>query len=206
MKKKIYAIAITGMLMAVTLVLSLTNIGIISIPPANVTTMHIPVIIGTLVCGLNVGLSLSLIFGLTSVYKAFTATSALVAPLMEQSPVLVIVMAIGARLLIPVVTHLVYMAFQKKKHAHIGTGVAAVAGTLTNTVCYLGLMLLFYVLTGIDSATVLGIIAGVGALNGSLEALAALILCTPIVIAVRKKFPQIPAMFSKKTNTKETIG
>ena len=37
---KVRTIAVTGMLAAVTLVLGLTNIGIIPIPPANVTTMQ----------------------------------------------------------------------------------------------------------------------------------------------------------------------
>ena len=187
MQQKTLRLAITGMLAAVTLLLGLTSVGIISIPPANVTIMHIPVIIGTIICGMKVGLTLSLIFGLTSVYKAFTATSLLVAPLLQKSPILVIVMAVGARLMIPVVTWAVYNWFHAKKHDNIGTGVAAIAGTLTNTVCYLGLMLLFYVLLGLNSAAVLGVIAGAGAVNGSLEALAAFIICTPVAIAVKKK-------------------
>ena len=49
--KKIRSIAAAGMLAAVTLVLGLTNIGIIPIPPANVTTMHIPVIIDAILRG-----------------------------------------------------------------------------------------------------------------------------------------------------------
>ncbi len=184
-KKLIYDLTVTGMLAAVTLVLAFTSIGIIPIPPANVTTMHIPVIIGTLVCGLRVGLVLGGIFGITSVIKAFTATSALVAPLLAESPLLVIVMAVGARLLIPVVVYLIAKAF-RNKYRTFGIALSSAAGSLTNTVCYLGLMLLFYVAVGLDSAKVLGIIAGVGALNGSLEAAAAVILCTPIVYAVRK--------------------
>ncbi|MGI6664308.1 MAG: ECF transporter S component [Christensenellaceae bacterium] len=172
-----------AMLLAVALVLGLTNIGIIPIPPANVTTMHIPVIIGTIVCGLGDGMVLGLAFGLVSVWKAFTATSSLVGPLMAESPVLVIIMSVGARLMVPVVTHFVYKAFKKKT---VGIAIAAAAGTLTNTVCYLGLMLLFYTLTGLDSGALLGVITGVGALNGSLEAVAAVLLCTPIATAVGK--------------------
>ena len=61
-----------GVLTAVTLVLGLTTLGIIPIPPANVTIMHLPVIIGTLTCGLGVGLVLGGVFGLSSVYAAFT--------------------------------------------------------------------------------------------------------------------------------------
>ena len=182
---KVKTIAMTGMLAAVALVLGLTNIGIIPIPPANVTTMHIPVIIGAILCGSKAGLLLGLLFGLTSVWKAFTATSALVAPLLSASPVLVIIMSVASRLMVPVIARWVYMLLYKKKPT-LAVVIAPIAGSLTNTILYLGLMLLFYVVEGLDASAVLSIIAGVGALNGSCEALAAAIICGSIIIAVGK--------------------
>ena len=182
-REKLNKLVITAMLMAIMLVLGFTSIGIIKIPPVNVTTLHIPVIIGTLVCGLGVGMVLGTFFGAISLYTAFTTPSVLVAPLMAASPVYVIIMSLGARLLIPVVTHFVHKAFRNKG---FGIAVASIAGTLTNTICYLGLMLLFYVMAGLDSAAVLGVIAGAGALNGSGEAVAALLLCTPICLALSR--------------------
>ena len=179
-----------GVLTAVTLVLGLTPLGIIPIPPANVTIMHLPVIIGTLTCGLGVGMVLGGVFGLSSVYAAFTRPSALVAPILAQSPVLVVVMSLGARLLVPLLTHLVYRAITQGEIRRQRTGVlvASVCGSLTNTVFYLGLMLLFYTLLGLNAGVVLGVIAGAGALNGSCEAVAAALLCTPIVLGVRRAF------------------
>lgn len=120
--------------------------------------------------------------------KAFTAPSLLIAPLLGESPVLVVIMTVGARLLIPVFAWLVYRAFENKNAVAkgFGTGISALVGSLTNTVCYLGMMLLFYTMVGLDSAAVLSVVAGVGALNGSLEAAAAVIICTPVVIAVKK--------------------
>ena len=47
-------------------------------------------------------------------------------------------------------------------------------------------MLLFYTLLGLNAGVVLGVIAGAGALNGSCEAVAAALLCTPIVLGVRR--------------------
>ena len=182
---KVRTIAITGMLAAVTLVLGLTNIGIIPIPPANVTTMHIPVIIGAILCGPKVGLLLGLVFGLTSVWKAFTATSALLAPLMAVSPILVIIMSVGARLMVPIIARWIYLMIGKKNQT-LAAIVAPIAGSLTNTIFYLGLMLLFYVISGIDASGVFAIIAGVGALNGSCEVLAAALICGPIIVAVEK--------------------
>ena len=185
MKKTTLRFTIAAMLAALTFVLGMTPIGIIPIPPANVTIMHIPVIIGTLVCGLKTGLLLGGVFGLTSSIRAFTAPSALIAPVMGVSPILAIFISVASRLMIPVVTYFVNKLISKKSDK-IAVPVASALGTITNTVCYLGLMLLTYVSFGIDSTTLLSVIGGVGALNGSCEAAAAVIICTPVVFAVRK--------------------
>ena len=63
---------------------------------------------------------------------------------------------------------------------------AAVAGTLTNTFLYLGLMLLFYALTALDVAAVLGLIAGTGAIGGGAESVVAALVTTPVVLALEK--------------------
>lgn len=184
MNKKMLNFTVTAMLAALTFVLGMTPIGIIPIPPANVTIMHIPVIIGTLVCGLKTGVILGGVFGLTSTIRAFTAPSSLVSPLMGVSPVLVVIMSMLSRLLIPVAAYAVNRALSKKPK--LALPLAAAAGTLTNTVLYLGMMLLFYIICGIDSAVVLSVIAGAGALNGSCETVAAVIICTPVVLAAKK--------------------
>ena len=72
------------------------------------------------------------------------------------------------------------------KQKHVAVAVAAACGSLTNTVLYLGLMLLFYVLCGIDNATVLTTIAAVAGGAGPAEAIAAAIICPPIVAAISK--------------------
>jgi len=51
---------------------------------------------------------------------------------------------------------------------------------------YLGLMLLFYILCGLDTAGVLSLIAGVAVIAGTCEAIAAAVLCTPILAALRR--------------------
>ena len=63
---------------------------------------------------------------------------------------------------------------------------SAVAGSLTNTIFYLGLMLLFYVIMGINSEKVLTLIGGTGLIAGSLEAVANALITTPVVLALRK--------------------
>ncbi|MBQ9941854.1 MAG: ECF transporter S component [Christensenellaceae bacterium] len=192
MNKKIRTIALGGVLAGLTFLLGLTPIGIIPLGPANVTLMCLPVIIGTLTVSTPMGVLLGGVFGITSVIRAFTAPSALVTPLMGVSPLLVIIMSVASRLIFPAVAGLVYKGVsaggtKREKRALI---LSSAAGSLANTVSYLGLMLLFYALCGLDSAAVLGVIAGVGALNGSLEAVAAVLICVPVVLAVKKSGPK----------------
>ncbi len=183
---KLRKLAVTGILCGVMLFLAMTDIAVISIGPANMSFCCVPIVIGTLVCGLDTGMILSAIFGISSVWKAFSAPSALVMPLMGASPVYVIIMSLGARLLIPIIVWSINKAMSR--FPRTSAFISSAAGSLTNTVCYLGLMLLFYVMAGLDSSTVIGVIAGVGALNGSLEALACLIVCPPVVFAVSKVY------------------
>lgn len=62
----------------------------------------------------------------------------------------------------------------------------AVIGSLTNTVFYLGLMLLFYVIVGIDSENVLVLIGGTGLIAGTAEALINAWISTPVTMTLRK--------------------
>ena len=183
-------LTLTAMFIALVVLLGLTPLGLIPLGFINVTILHIPVIIGTLVLGLKGGLILGCTFGLVSTLRAFgipLPASALVSNLMAESPLLVVAMSMLPRLLVPVATHGVYRLLEGRgAHPGVALAVSAVAGTLTNTIFYLGLMLLFYVLTALDAAAVLGLIAGTGALGGGAEAVVAALLTTPVVLALRK--------------------
>ena len=77
----------------------------------------------------------------------------------------------------------VYALLVKRREA---AAIAAIVGSLTNTVFYLGLMLLFYVMMGIDSQSVLGLIGGIGLVAGTLEAIANAWITTPVLFALNK--------------------
>lgn len=187
MHNKTTRLAVTGLFIALVLLLGLTPIGMIPLGFINVTTLCIPVIIGTLLLGLKTGLILGFAFGAVSVFKAFTATTTLVGLLMVKSPLLVIVMSIVPRLLVPVTTHLMFgLLSNGKDDLKRAVPAAAFSGSLTNTVFYLGLMLLFYALCGIDAAPVLTLIGGTGLIAGGCEAAVAAVISTPVLIALRR--------------------
>ena len=187
MKPSTFQLTATAILSALTLLLGLTPLGIIPLGFINVTILAIPVIIGTLSLGLKSGLALGLSFGLASLFRAFTSPSGLVAPLLQNVPVFVVLMCLIPRLLIPVSASVVYRASQRNQIARrIALPMAAIAGSLTNTALYLGLMLAFYMAAGLNAEAILTLISTTAAIAGGCEALVAAILTTPIVSAVSK--------------------
>jgi len=200
MNIKTRKITITAILAALTLLLGLTPIGFIPIPPLTVTLMCIPVIIGTLLEGLSVGLTLGFVFGLTSLCQAIGFT---LVPnpfgmwLISNFPLQAVITIFIPRLLIPVVVWSVIKPFSTQEKGFknkFGIGLSAFAGSLANTVFFLGFLYLLMLPNaealapnlGTTPEGLLSVIAGIGAMNGLPEAAVAVILTIPIVMAIRK--------------------
>lgn len=191
MKNSTRLLTLTALFIALILLFGSTPLGLIPLGFVNVTILAIPVVIGTIVLGLGSGLILGFCFGLISTLSMFgmtmTAPSALASALAAANPALAVVMCFVPRLLIPIVTHLTFRALSgpdgRKKAA---LPVAAAAGSITNTVFYLGMMLAFYTMVGLDSTKLRAVIAGVSLIAGSSEAAVNAILTTPIVMALWK--------------------
>lgn len=181
---------LTALFIALILLLGLTPIGMIPLGFINISILGVPVVIGTLFLGLKKGLILGFAFGAISALSAFGiygTPSALAGALVAASPLLAALMCFVPRLLIPVITCLVHaLLCRVKKAEKAAVTAAAAAGSLTNTVFYLGLMLLFYVVTGIDSANVLSLIGGTGLIAGTAEAVANALITTPVIFALRR--------------------
>ena len=184
-RKDLKNLVLLGLLAGLIFLMGQTPLGLIPLGFCNVTLLVIPVAVGTIYMGWKYGLVLGAAFAATSLLSALTKPSALVATLMGASPLLTIVMTVLPRLCIPLVIAGVYRLLSKKQK-HVASAVAAACGSLTNTVLYLGLMLLFYVLCGIDNTKVLTTIAAVAGGAGPLEALAAAIITPPILTALAK--------------------
>jgi len=189
MKNRItlYRMTAAALLMALVFVLGMTPLGLIPLGFINVTILCVPVITGALVLGARSGL-LGLCFGTASTLSmlgiSLTPPSALASTLFAASPACALIMCYAPRLLVPMAALGVYKLLSK--HEKIALPIAAAAGSLTNTVLYLGLMLLFYAMNGLDSARILGLIAGTGLIGGGCEAIAAALIVTPAVLALRK--------------------
>ncbi len=193
-RDKIRTMVLYALFIALTFALGLTPIGLIPLGFINVTILCVPVIIGTIILGLKAGMLFGACFGLASTLSAcglsMVPQSSLAAALFGVSPLYVVVMSMVPRLLVPITTYFVYKLFSRigkgKAKKHFAVVPAAIAGSLTNTVFYLGLMLLFFTMAGLDSAPVLGIIGGTGLIAGSCEAAVAAVIALPVCAAISK--------------------
>jgi len=175
-------LTVIGLLSSISILLSLTPLGYIPIPPVNATIMHVPVIIGAIIEGPLAGAAIGAIFGLTSMIRSFTVPSPI--NFIFWNPII----SIGVRILIGIVTGYAYKALKKRKS---GVAIAAMLGSLTNTVGVLGLAYLFYfsrfaAALGISEKAATYGILGIAATNGIPEAVLSVLISITVVAAYRK--------------------
>ena len=131
-KTDVRRMAIIGVLSAISIMLSMTPLGFIPIGPTNATIMHIPVIIGAIIEGPVVGITVGFIFGATSLLKALTMPTitsfAFVNPLVSVLP----------RMLIGIVAYYVYkLTIKFTKNVFVSGWITGVMGSLVNTAVFL---------------------------------------------------------------------
>jgi uncharacterized membrane protein len=177
-------IAVIGMLSAITMVLGSTGLGFIPLPMAKATIMHIPVIIGAIIEGPIVGATIGLIFGLFSIFQNITSPTllsfAFINPLVSVLP----------RILVGIMAHYSYSLFAKR-NTTLAVGFGAAIASLTNT---FGVLTMIYVLyavqfasaRNIDPATTAKVIYGIAMTNGIPEAIVAVLIVTPIAVAIKR--------------------
>ena len=186
-KVDVRKMAIIGVLAAISIMLSMTPLGFIPIGPTNATIMHIPVIIGAIVEGPLVGITVGFIFGATSLLKALTMPTitsfAFINPLVSILP----------RMLIGVIAYYVYkLTIKFTKNVFVSGWITGVVGSLVNTVGVLGMI---YILYGARYAEALGesasaaktLILTLGATSGIPEAIVGDFVVSNVCIVFNKR-------------------
>lgn len=164
---------VAGALAAVSIVLFLTPFGYIPwLAGASLTVMHVPAIIAGVLEGPLVGAIVGGIFGVSSLVKAATAAQGPIDALFTNPLVSVV-----PRILVGVVAWGVFALFRGKARA-AAAAVAGIAGSLTNAILVLGLLVAF-------GALPLATAAGVFVANSLIEAVAAALLTSAVVVAWR---------------------
>ncbi len=187
-KNKTYRIAILGILSAFIIIQTFVPfLGNIPIPPLNPTIIHITVIVAAFVLSTKDGMLVGLVWGLARMVKAYTLPASPLDLLLWTNPVIAVV----PRVMVGLVAGLVFHAFLKRNQEKRGMVVAAVLGSLTNTVLVLGFIALFYgneyaTALNVDPSNLLKVLAGIVATNGVGEAVAAGLIAPFIATALMK--------------------
>ena len=134
------------------------GLGYIPLGVIRATTIHIPVIVGSLVLGAKKGALLGGMFGLTSLINNTitpTVTSFVFSPILAiemsgiRGAMMSLVICFVPRILIGIVPYYVYGGIRKlmkkgKTSQVVALGVAGVAGSLTNTLLVMNLIYVFF--------------------------------------------------------------
>ena len=178
------------LMIALLVVLGLTPLGLIDIPPVSITTMHIPVIVGSIVLGYKYGSLLGLSFGIFSLLRGVLKPSAFVTYFnlaASTNPLGTIIMCIVPRILLGILPGLLFVAF-KKLHIpqRVTVGISAGISTIFHTFSVLFCMMFFF--GGTDIAKIFSTIVSI---NGILELFAAIIvsvaICHPLIKLFKKR-------------------
>lgn len=179
--------AVISILSAISIVLSMIPfVGYIPLGPVKATIMHVPVIIGAVIEGPAVGAAVGLIFGLTSLFKAFTEPT--ITSFCFMNPII----SVLPRILIGVVAYYVYTGIHKiTKRIYLSGFVAGIVGSLTNTIGVMGLIYVIYAekyMAAIGQSGNAGkYILAISATNGLPEALVAGLLTAAVAVAMIRK-------------------
>ena len=146
---------LTAMFLAILILLAVTPLGFIPIGPINATTMHIPVIIASIVLGPRLGAFLGGTFGLISMIRSTVIQTPLSFVFSPFIPVIgtehgswkALLIAFIPRILIGVVPYFVYNGLRKLMKQKADTG------SLTNTILVMNMI---YFLFQQDYAKVIG--------------------------------------------------
>lgn len=177
-------LTVTGMMIAVTVILSYTPLGIIPLQPVSATRVHIPTIIIALLEGPLVGGIVGASFGISSMLQAITRPTSIFSPCFMNP-----IVSVLPRICIGVVAAYSYKGLMTvTKNNTISAIIASAVGSLTNTLGAMGLIYFIYVESMTERiGTAAGpVIWGVITTYGIVEMLAAVVICTAVVLALQK--------------------
>lgn len=186
-KLNVRKMTIIGVLSAISIMLSMTPLGFIPIGPTNATIMHIPVIIGAIIEGPVVGMTIGLIFGATSLLRAITMPTitsfVLINPLVSILP----------RVLIGLIAYYVYNLVMKlTKNVLVSGWITGMVGSLINTIGVLGMVYILYAeryaqALGESASTAKTLIFTIAATNGIPEAIIGGFVVSAVAVILNKR-------------------
>ncbi len=202
----IKSFTLTAMFLAIMIILAITPLGFIPIGPINATTMHIPVIIASIILGPKIGAGLGGIFGILSLVRStiiitpmsFVFSPFIANPLTGQGDWRALIVAIIPRILIGVVPYFVYIGINrllKTKARPVSLFIAGLAGSMTNTILVMNLIFFFFrdsyanvlqVAANAVYGVILGIIFGSGLVEAIVAGIATAGVCAVLLKLMKR--------------------
>jgi uncharacterized membrane protein len=192
-----------SLLVAIEAIMAFTPLGSLPVGPIVATLAHLPVIVAAVVMGTKPGTFMGFVCGLLSFIVwtfippnpaiAFVWTPAYAVPGSDKGSLLSLLICFVPRILLGLATALMVKLFLKfDKKGFIAYPLAAILGTLLHTFLVLGGIYLFFghqfaEANGIAFSALVGILLGVVATNGIMEA----VLAGVVAIAFSKIIPVI---------------
>lgn len=183
-KSKTYRLVIRAILTAIIILQTMVPfLGYIPIGITSLTIIHVTVIVAAIVLGTKDGMFIGLIWGLFTIFRAFTSPTTPLDIAVFTNPIISVV----PRVLVGLVAGLLFtIIYKKTKKVVTASIVAAIFGTITNTVLVLSLMGLLYTglvanTYGVDTSALFVTLGGIALTNGVSEVITAAIL-TPILV------------------------
>lgn len=206
--KNIKQFTLTAMFLAILLLLAFTPLGFIPIGPINATTMHIPVIIASIILGPKIGGFLGVTFGIISLIRSTifpTPLSFVFSPFIpvigtDQGSYKAIFIALIPRILIGILPYFIYKLLNNwLKKQSISLFCAGLAGSLINTILVMNMIYFFFAesygqVIGKGSSAIysaiLATILGTGIPEAIVAAIATTAVCTVLLRLMKKNATQ----------------
>lgn len=183
-KNKTYRLVIRAILTAIIILQTMVPfLGFIPIGITSLTIIHITVIVAAIVLGTRDGMFIGLVWGIFTIIRAFTSPTTPLDITVFTNPII----SVLPRVLVGLVAGILFTwLYRKTKKVVLASIVAAIFGTLTNTVLVLTLMGTLYtslVATtyGVDASALFVTLGAIAVTNGVSEVITAVIL-TPILV------------------------
>ena len=197
--KKVRRLVLLSMFIGIEIVLMITPLGFVPIGPINATTLHIPVIIISILLGTKEGVILGIVFGLSSIFTATfrpTAFSFCFSPFYSIGEVhgnfSSILIAMVPRICIGLGSGYLYKLLRKKLSESPAILISAAAGSLINTILVMSGIWLFFgkeyaATAGFAYETFMNVIKATIFTNGIIEAILAAIISAAVIKALKAK-------------------
>lgn len=176
-----------ALLVSLELVLGFTPLGFVAIPPVSITTMHIPVIICSIILGPSAGAILGLTFGIISLISATTGASLspidlLFSPFASGHPIYSLIMCIVPRVLLGIIPAYIYkFLYSLIKNRFFTIAISSAVATICHTLLVLGCLSIFF-----KALVIKQVFLTIISLNGCIEILVAVLIVPAVSLPVRK--------------------